>query len=920
MDFPAMLYSFFLMPLQLIFELIYSLAYMLTGHPGVAIVALSLAMNFLVLPLYRRADMMQEEERNLEAKLHDGVAHIKKTFHGDERTMILQTYYRQNNYSPLYVLRSAVSLLLEIPFFIAAYRFLSELTLLQGVEFGPISDLAKPDGLINIGGFSINLLPIVMTAINVVSTAIFTKGFPLKTKIQLYGMAAFFLVFLYDSPSGLVFYWTLNNLFSLVKTIFYKLKDPKKVLYILALCVGVCCIAGGIVDVVINRDMARLMFFVAFGVILTLPFLLSKVKKKSDIYRKERVYEPNKKLFISSAVFLAVLTGLLIPSAVINSSPQEFIMVKENLHPVWYVVNSFLIGAGMFILWMSVFYWLFSAKAKVIFERLMVLACTTGTITYLFFGNNHGTLSSELVYDSGMSYDLLQLLLNLIVIIAAGHLFLLLTKKKPKITQGVIVTAALAVVCMAGINIFGIVNSVAQIDVESMSLTENQPKLTLSKKGKNVVVLMLDRAQGSYIPYVMSDDPKLKEQFAGFTYYSNTISFGGYTNFGAPALFGGYEYTPLELNKRDTEKLQEKHDESLTVLPALFSENKYTTTVCDPPYAGYKQIPDLSIYDDYEGVKSYITQGTVISPDKEPLIIPNRYRNFFCYSVMKIMPTAIQPGIYNDGVYHQLNPVFSTFEKSYDVLKNLPRITVLDDNEKGSFVMMDNESTHNSVTFEDEDMLVQSSSKTQQPFVSKKCKDKDFGDSTRRDLKFNSIPSEMVNTQGRYLSNVASYKRLGEWFDYLREQGVYDNTRIILVADHGRGTVQMDDLIVDKKSAYAEDEEVRYGDVEFFYPLLMVKDFDSKEFKVSDEFMTNADVPTLATEGLFDSPKNPITGKSLDSSAKNDPENLKILASDEWDVVTNGGNQFNPGYWYSVKDDIWKKDNWTVGTEKKVMP
>ena len=235
MDFPAMLYSFFLMPLQLIFELIYSLAYMLTGHPGVAIVALSLAMNFLVLPLYRRADMMQEEERNLEAKLHDGVAHIKKTFHGDERTMILQTYYRQNNYSPLYVLRSAVSLLLEIPFFIAAYRFLSELTLLQGVEFGPISDLAKPDGLINIGGFSINLLPIVMTAINVVSTAIFTKGFPLKTKIQLYGMAAFFLVFLYDSPSGLVFYWTLNNLFSLVKTIFYKLKDPKKVLYILAL-------------------------------------------------------------------------------------------------------------------------------------------------------------------------------------------------------------------------------------------------------------------------------------------------------------------------------------------------------------------------------------------------------------------------------------------------------------------------------------------------------------------------------------------------------------------------------------------------------------------------------------------------------------------------------------------------------------
>ena len=127
MSFPSMLYSFFLTPIQMIFELIYSLAYRSMGSdPGLVIIALSLAMNLLVLPLYRRADAMQEEERVLEAKLHDGVAHIKKTFHGDERTMILQTYYRQNNYSPLYVLRSAVSLLLEIPFFIAAYRFLSD--------------------------------------------------------------------------------------------------------------------------------------------------------------------------------------------------------------------------------------------------------------------------------------------------------------------------------------------------------------------------------------------------------------------------------------------------------------------------------------------------------------------------------------------------------------------------------------------------------------------------------------------------------------------------------------------------------------------------------------------------------------------------------------------------------------------------
>ena len=907
-----MLYSFFLTPIQMIFELIYSLAYRSMGSdPGLAIIALSLAMNLLVLPLYRRADAMQEEERVLEAKLHDGVAHIKKTFHGDERTMILQTYYRQNNYSPLYVLRSAVSLLLEIPFFIAAYRFLSELSLLQGVSFGPISDLGKPDGLLSFGDVSINILPVIMTVINLISTYIFTKGYPLKTKIQLYGMAVFFLVFLYDSPAGLVFYWTLNNLFSLVKTIFYKLKNPKKVLRVFMLCVGVCAIAGGAVDYCVNDIFERFLFLMGIGLVLLAPFTVALVKSKMKPpkFKKPEVeYEPNKKLFLGGAVFLTVLAGILIPSSVINASPQEFIIVGSDLHPIWYVVGTFLTSAGLFILWMSVFYWLFSPKAKVIFERLIVMACSAGTATYLFFGNHHGTLSSELVYDGGISYTVWQMLLNLAVIIAVSKLFLIMTKKKVKLTQGVLVTATLAVLVMSGINIAGIMSSVSQVDMKSLTLTENQPKLTLSKDGKNVVVLMLDRAMGEYVPYIMQEYPELKEDFEGFTYYSDVVSFGGYTNFGVPAMFGGYEYTPAELNKRDTEKLQTKHDESLKVMPVLFDENGYKTTVCDPPYAGYKQIPDLTIYDDYPEIDRYITQGTVLSPDKKPLIIPNRQRNFFCYSIVKMLPTCIQPAIYDEGVYHQLNSVFSTFEKSYDVLKNMSDITVVNNDNDKCFVMMDNETTHNFVSFNDDDFMEYSSKKELKPARTIKL------EGTGRELKLNTVMQ-----QAHYETNVAAFKRLAEWFKSLKESGVYDNTRIVLCSDHGRGTQQISDLMIDS-TAYDEDVEVRYGDVEFYFPLLMVKDFNSKEYKTSDEFMTNADVPALATDGLIESPKNPFTGKTLDSSAKENPDNLTVIASAEWDVFKNNGTTYIPSRWYSVKDSIWKKENWKLLQEKSVNP
>ena len=161
-----LLKNIFIGPLQILFELIYAFARFILKSPGFSIVALSLLMNLLVLPLYKRADAMQEDARNIENKLHDGVAHIKKAFTGDEKMMILQTYYRQNNYKPTDALKGSVSLLLQIPFFMAAYNFLSTLSELQGTTFGLIKDLGTPDGLLVIGGVAINVLPVIMTLVN----------------------------------------------------------------------------------------------------------------------------------------------------------------------------------------------------------------------------------------------------------------------------------------------------------------------------------------------------------------------------------------------------------------------------------------------------------------------------------------------------------------------------------------------------------------------------------------------------------------------------------------------------------------------------------------------------------------------------------------------------------------------------------
>jgi hypothetical protein len=120
----------------------------------------------------------------------------------------------------------------------------------------------------------------------------------------------------------------------------------------------------------------------------------------------------------------------------------------------------------------------------------------------------------------------------------------------------------------------------------------------LSREGKNVVVIMLDRAVGSIIPEIFKREDELAEAYKDFTYYGNTVSFGAHTNFGSPSLFGGYDYTPLKMNERKDIKLSEKHDEALKILPMFFSERDFHISLCDLPYAGYYERPAADVFKD----------------------------------------------------------------------------------------------------------------------------------------------------------------------------------------------------------------------------------------------------------------------------------------------------------------------------------
>ncbi|HPJ15675.1 MAG TPA: YidC/Oxa1 family membrane protein insertase, partial [Spirochaetota bacterium] len=221
------LYNIFIMPLESLMRLVLENSYQITGSYGIAILFVSLMVCIGVLPVYLFADKLQDKERDIQLKMKRKLDEFKSVYKGAELHAYVKNLYRLHGYHPVYGLRSLIGLAIQIPFFIAAFHLLSNYSGMSGNAFLFFDDLAKPDGLLKISGHSLNIMPFVMTAVNLASAFIYGKKITVKENVQLYVMALLFLVLLYASPSGLLLYWTCNNIFNLLKNIIYCMISPK---------------------------------------------------------------------------------------------------------------------------------------------------------------------------------------------------------------------------------------------------------------------------------------------------------------------------------------------------------------------------------------------------------------------------------------------------------------------------------------------------------------------------------------------------------------------------------------------------------------------------------------------------------------------------------------------------------------------
>jgi len=199
-----------------------NLLHKVIANYGAAIIILAAATKLLFYPLTQSSlrsmkvmHHLQPQIKALQDSLKDDPMKLNQA---------MMALYKENNVNPM---SGCLPMLLQVPVFIGLYNVLLYSIELRASGFvGYIRDLSAPDVLLTIGAFPLHLMPIIMTG----STYLLQAQTPVAPaqKGMMYVMPLFMLFFMYSFPSGVVLYWTVNNLLSALQQYLVNLAEDRK--------------------------------------------------------------------------------------------------------------------------------------------------------------------------------------------------------------------------------------------------------------------------------------------------------------------------------------------------------------------------------------------------------------------------------------------------------------------------------------------------------------------------------------------------------------------------------------------------------------------------------------------------------------------------------------------------------------------
>lgn len=181
---------------------------------GWSIVIMTICIKLLFWPLSAKASRSQKRM----AKIQGPMTELKEKYKDNPQKLQQETLkmFREYQVNPV---AGCLPMLIQMPIFLGLFYMLRSAAELRYEHFLWVSDLSMPDTLAYIAGFPLNILPLIMGLtmfLQMQMMPVSPTADPVQQKIFKF-LPFIFLIFLYNFSSGLVLYWTVQNILTIVQ-------------------------------------------------------------------------------------------------------------------------------------------------------------------------------------------------------------------------------------------------------------------------------------------------------------------------------------------------------------------------------------------------------------------------------------------------------------------------------------------------------------------------------------------------------------------------------------------------------------------------------------------------------------------------------------------------------------------------------
>ena len=192
--------------------IIFKATYSVIPNYGWIIVLFALVIKIIVYPLTHKTYESTAKMQELQPK----IAALREKFKNDNQRLSKETMklYKEEGVNPL---GGCLPLVLQMPIFFSLYNLFGRtIELRQSPFILWITDLSLPDEIL-VAGFGLHILPLLMAVSMLVQQKMTMKD-P-KQAAMVYIMPVVMIFIFWDMTSGLVLYWTIFNLLTILQQV-----------------------------------------------------------------------------------------------------------------------------------------------------------------------------------------------------------------------------------------------------------------------------------------------------------------------------------------------------------------------------------------------------------------------------------------------------------------------------------------------------------------------------------------------------------------------------------------------------------------------------------------------------------------------------------------------------------------------------